>query len=134
LAINGTEHFAVSYQPTDVLLTVVSGAKTAAAAGSSGRISLGSGMGTPRLGTSAQSANLYSRPTSMSSISMSSITPARRVSALSANVPSMNQFGGSRPRANLVARGKFGGKVVRANLQFSMMNLFSKPNFSFSAE
>jgi hypothetical protein len=54
----------------------------------------------------------------------------RSVYALFANPPSMNQSAASGPRATAVNRGKLGGKA----LQISLMNLLSKPNFSFSAE
>jgi hypothetical protein len=188
LAINSSEHFAVTYQPTDVLLTVVSGAATAAATSDLGRFSLsramldrsgdtllasasgvksgvaaaspdrfslskdmldrggrfrlvdsGSGrspqspmdlsrrrgMVLPNVDGSTPSGRVFSR-----AIAMNVKAPERSVSALFANPPSMNQPAASRLRATAVNHGKLGGKT----LQFSLLNLLSRPNFSFSAE
>jgi hypothetical protein len=152
LAINSTEHFKITYPGTDVLLTVVSGAAlavpTVTPSLATGQIRLGSEsfarggsirlLDSANLGSSAGSSfrlgHAWSFTGSSTGAKLSVIMADRRAPAVTGNFLSMRQYGSSRSHMNLDGRGRPAGRVIRGNMQFSSMNLFSKPNFSFAVE
>ncbi|HEV2270862.1 MAG TPA: hypothetical protein VGR92_15520 [Steroidobacteraceae bacterium] len=147
-AINSSEHFAVTYQATDVLLTVVSGAATVDAGVVPG-LSLGAQDGAERLalrpalarfepafrsipglspGAQGRAERLALRPT------LARFEPAFRsaLPAMANRVPwRMNRagFGG---RASLHSYGRAGR--ARGSLQFSLLSPLSMPVLSFASD
>jgi hypothetical protein len=103
LAINGSEHFAVSYQGTDVLMTVVNGALPASTRGHPADASSGMVAKTLNAGT------LFQSP--------------RQVHLLRSDALASS-------RAAVDARPRVPGKMRSANVQLAFGSLFSRPRFS----
>ena len=115
-AINGSEHFAVTYQAKDVLLTVVSGATPVDAGFVPGR-SLGA----------QDRAERDLRPT------LTRFDSAfRSALAVSTRVPSRMNHTGFGGRVSLHRYGRSGR--ARGSVQFSLLNLRSMPVLSFTAD
>jgi hypothetical protein len=117
-AINSSEHFAITYQATDVLLTVVSGAAPADAG-----LVPGSSLGAEEL---AERVDL--RPTP------AHFDPAFRsaLPAVSIRTPWRMNHAGFAGRTSLFSHGRSGR--ARGILQFSLLNPLSMPAFSFTSD
>ena len=162
LAINGSEHFAVTYQATDVLLTVVSGAAAADAGVIAG----------PSLGATDRAERLYLRPALArfdsafrsalpaasagvpsrfarfesafrSALPVASARGPSRMArfdppfrsalrAMSTRMPSRMNHTGFGGRPGLYSRGRPGR--ARGSLQFSLLGPFGMPALSFTTD
>jgi len=110
LAINNSEHFAISYQGTDVLLTAASGATASGAAASKS--------------VTVPAATL--RDASLDKFRSSVLFQDRGAQSRGSLI------GGTTltSRSPAIGRPREGGKLSRANFQFSVPGLFARPSFS----
>ena len=116
LAINSGEHFALTYQSTDVLLTVMSGPSGAR--------------------SSSMGASSYPRLADASSLSQTVAGARLRLAqpSTSAGVFSAASRAGLQPGSGVHRPGRFGGRATSANLQFSLLKPLSMPAFFLAVE
>jgi hypothetical protein len=119
LAINSGEHFALTYQGTDVLLTVMSGASAASGTRSSSMWA----SPDPRL------ADASSLPQTLAGARLRLAQPSTSGGVLSAANRAALHAGSAAHRP-----GKFGGRATSANLQFSLLKPLSMPLFFVAVE
>ncbi|HWW19802.1 MAG TPA: hypothetical protein VNZ06_03270 [Steroidobacteraceae bacterium] len=145
LSINGTEHFTITYEGTDVLLTVVSGA--AAPANVTGNFRntdrIARAIDTPvdfadRTRSSARSGfhlEQASHPTGAPTpigTSLHDALAGRWTSANPSHLISTKQSVSALPHSYVDGRGRLGAKVARGNLQFALPGFNSRPQLYFS--
>jgi hypothetical protein len=152
LAINGSEHFAVTYQGTDVLLTVIGGPASASTTVTPSRAS-GGQLQSLRLDLQPVLASLRLRalpPATMERSSLmwasaglrladiSSLPQTSAGARLGLSLPAASARGfspvdaaGARPRAS--GHGRI-GKGASGTMQFSLLKPLSMPVFFFAVE
>ena len=152
LAINGSEHFAITYQGTDVLLTVISGPASASTAVTPSRASAGQ-LRSLRLNLQPVLASLrlpaipsatMERSSSMrasAGLRLADISSLPQTSAgarlgltLPAASTSVFSVIAAGPRPRVSGHGRIGGKGASGNVQFSLLKPLSMPVFFFAVE